>query len=124
MKFIFFEDAAAPEVMEEVVEEVTEVTQTIVQCGCNTESVVAALDVVSLKLDTVTTKLDTVAAKLDTVVEHLVTLQETEKNILDYLYDDIANIVALLLILVGFEIMRLVKGWYNPIGGKRNGRSR
>ena len=78
-----------PEVIEEIVEELPE---------HNLDDIYRVLSACSDKLGDISAKLDT----LQEIGEKL--LQLLQSSFLD-------SIAALLLILVGFEIMRLVRGW-------------
>lgn len=78
-----------PEVIEEVVEEISEYN----------------LDDIYHVLSDCSDKLGEISGKLDA-------LQETGEKLLQLLQNSfLDSIAALLLILVGFEIMRLVRGW-------------
>ena len=65
--------------------------------------------------------LDDVYQVLTTISNQLDSLQSTGTNLLQLLENSYLNsVAALLLILVGFEIMRLVRGWTK--GERLNGR--
>lgn len=69
-------------------------------------------EVLEHNLDDIYRVLDGISDKLSDISQQLDNFQEIGTGILDVLQSSRLNsIAALLLILVGFEIMRLVRGW-------------
>lgn len=69
-------------------------------------------EVLEHNLDDIYRVLDGISDKLGDISQQLDNLQEIGTGILDVLQNSrLSSIAALLLILVGFEIMRLVRGW-------------
>lgn len=64
-----------------------------------------------------------ISGQLSSISGHLSDISKTGKSILQLLNDSyLDSIAALLLILVGFEIMRIVRGWVK--GEQKIGNSR
>ena len=79
-------------------------------------------DVLQYNLDDIYRVLSDCSDKLEEISGKLDVLQETGTDLLQLLQSSfLDSIAALLLILVGFEIMRLVRGWKK--GERINGRN-
>ena len=69
-------------------------------------------EVLEHDLDDIYRVLDSISDKLSDISLQLDSLQEIGTGILDVLQSSyLSSVAALLLMLVGFEIMRLVRGW-------------
>lgn len=76
------------------------------------ETTEIAEDVYEYSIDDVYRILSSISDKLDNVSGQLTSLQEIGSDMLQLLQGSyLDSVAALLLILVGFEIMRLVRGW-------------